>query len=115
MQGSGQGCPAGVPGHALMSGAEHQNGWQLAEVNGDADSYGIQYLLNRARWSVAEARTALCGYVQDHLGDPQAVGIIDETSFLKKGIHSTGVARQYSGTAGRVENCQVRVFVWTAG
>ena len=99
----------------LLSGAERKNGWQLAEVNSDADPYGIQYLLNRARWSVAEARTALCDYVQDHLGDPQAVGIIDETAFLKKGTHSAGVARQYSGTAGRVENCQVGVFLAYAG
>ena len=99
----------------LLSGAERKNGWQLAEVNGDADPYGIQYLLNRARWSVAEARTALCDYVQAHLGDPRAVGIIDETAFLKKGAHSAGVARQYSGTAGRVENCQVGVFLAYAG
>ena len=99
----------------LLSGAERKNGWQLAEVNGGADPYGVQYLLNRARWSVAEARIALCGYVQDHLGDPQAVGIIDETAFLKKGTHSAGVARQYSGTAGRVENCQVGVFLAYAG
>ena len=99
----------------LLSGAERKNGWQLAEVNGDPDPYGIQYLLNRARWSVAEARTALCGYVQEHLGDPQAVGTIDETAFLKKGTHSAGVARQYSGTAGRVENCQVGVFLAYAG
>ena len=105
--GAGPGRPAG--------GAERKNGWQLAEVNGDADPYGIQYLLNRARWSVAEARTALCGYVEDHLGDPQVVGIIDETAFLKKGTHSAGVARQYSGTAGRVENCQVGVFLAYAG
>ena len=80
----------------LLSGAERKNGWQLAEVNGDADPYGIQYLLNRARWSVAEARTALYGYVQDHLGDPQAVGIIDETAFLKKGAHSA-LLRVFSG------------------
>ena len=99
----------------LLGGAQRKNGWQLAEANGDADPYGIQYLLNRARWSVAEARTALCGYVQDHLGDAQAVGIIDETAFLKKGTLSAGVARQYSGTAGRVENCQVRVFLAYAG
>ena len=99
----------------LLGGAQRKNGWQLAEANGDADPYGIQYLLNRARWSVADARTALCGYVQDHLGDPQAVGIIDETAFLKKGTHSAGVARQYSGTAGRVENCQVGVFLAYAG
>ncbi len=99
----------------LLSGTERKNGWQLAESNGDADPYGIQYLFNRARWSVATARTALCGYVQDHLGDAQAVGIIDETAFLKKGAHSAGVARQYSGTAGRVENCQVGVFLAYAG
>ncbi len=104
----------GLPGRPA-GGAERKNGWQLAEANGDADPYGIQYLLNRARWSVAAARTALCGYVQDHLGDPQAVGIIDETAFLKKGTHSAGVARQYSGTAGRVENCQVGVFLAYAG
>ena len=117
---SGSGPRARGPGHhcyldGLLSGAERKNGWQLAEVNDDADPYGVQYLLNRARWSVAEARTALCGYVQDHLGDPQAVGIIDETAFLKKGTHSAGVARQYSGTAGRVENCQVGVFLAYAG
>ena len=99
----------------LLSGAERKNGWQLAEVNGDTDPYGIQYLLNRARWSVAEARTSLCGYVQDPLGDSQAVGIIDETAFLKKGAHSAGVARQYSGTAGRDGNCQVGVFLAYAG
>ena len=99
----------------LLSGAERKNGWQLAEANGDADPYGIQYLLNRARCSVAAARTALCGYVQDHLGDPRAVGIIDETAFLKKGTLSAGVARQYSGTAGRVENCQVGIFLAYAG
>ncbi len=113
---SGSGPRPRGPGHDrrlayLLSGAERKNSWQLAESNGDADPYGIQYLLNRARWLVAEARTALCGYVQDHLGDAQAVGIIDETAFLKKGTHSAGVARQYSGTAGRVENCQVGVFL----
>ena len=73
---SGSGPRARGPGHhchldGLLSGAERKNGWQLAEVNGGADPYGVQYLLNRARWSVAEARTALCGYVQDHLGIPR--------------------------------------------
>ena len=81
----------GLPGRPA-GGAERKNGRQLAEVNGDADPYGIQYLLNRARWSVAAARAALCGYVQVHLGDPRGVGIIDETAFLKKGAHSAGVA-----------------------
>ena len=64
---------------------------------------------------MAEARTALCGYVQAHLGDAQAVGIIAETAFLKKGTHSAGVARQYSGTAERVDNCQVGGFLAYAG
>jgi len=86
------GTGPGLPGRPA-GGAERKNGWQLAEANGDPDPYGIQYLLNRARWSVAAARTALYGYVQDYLGDPQAVGIIDETAFLKKGTHSAGVAR----------------------
>ncbi|MCY4519777.1 MAG: IS701 family transposase [Caldilineaceae bacterium] len=104
----------GLPGRPA-GGAERKNGWQLAEANGDADPYGIQYLLNRARWSVAAARTALCGSVQEHLGDAQAVGIIDETAFLKKGIHSAGVARQYSGTAGQGGTCQVGVFLAYAG
>ena len=58
----------------LLSGAEHKNGWQLAEVNGDVAPYCIQYLINRARWSVAEARAALCDHMQARLGDPQAVG-----------------------------------------
>ena len=116
----GSGPRARGPGHGrlldgLLSRAGRKNGWQLAKVNGDADLYGIHYLLNRARWSVAEARTALCGYVQAHLGDPQVVGIIDETAFLKKGTHSAGVARQYSGTAGQVENCQVGFFLAYAG
>ncbi len=104
----------GLPGRPA-GGAKRKNGWQLAEANGDADPYGIQYLLNRARWAVAAARTALCGYVQEHLGDAQAVGIIDETAFLKKGTHSAGVARQYSGTAGQGGNCQVGVFLAYAG
>ena len=87
-----------------------------AKGSSSLNSYGIQYLLNRARWSVAAARTALCGATcRITWGIPQAVGIIDETAFLKKGTHSAGVARQYSGTAGRVENCQVGVFLAYAG
>ena len=64
---------------------------------------------------MAEAWTPLCDYVQAHRGDLRAVGIIDETAFLKKGTHSVGVARQYSSTVGRVENCQVGVFLAYAG
>jgi len=90
---------------------ERKNGWQLAEVNGDATPYGVQHLLGRAQWDADALRDDLRPYVLEHLGASQAVLVVDETGFLKKGQHSAGVARQYSGTAGRVENCQIGVFV----
>ncbi len=99
----------------LCSGAARKNCWQLAEVQGDADPYGFQHLLGRATWSPAAAQAALSAYVMDHLGAAQGVLIVDETGFLKKGRHSAGVARQYSGTAGRIENCQIGVFLAYAG
>jgi SRSO17 transposase len=95
----------------LLSPAERQNGWQLAEVNGDDTPDGLQHLLGRAVWDAEAVRDDLCTYVIEHVGDPHGVMVIDETGFLKKGCHSAGVARQYSGTAGRVENCQIGVFL----
>ena len=95
----------------LLSPVERKNGWQLAEVNGDTTPYGVQHLLGRARWDDEAVRNALRAYLVEHLGEPQAVLVIDETGFLKKGQHSAGVARQYSGTAGRIENCQIGVFL----
>ena len=95
----------------LFSSVARKNAWQLAEVNGDAAPYGIQHLLGRALWQADQLRDALYAYVVAHLGDPQAVLVVDETGFLKKGTQSAGAARQYSGTAGRVENSQVGVFV----
>jgi len=95
----------------LLSPVERKNGWQLAEVNGDATPYGVQHLLGRARWDAVAVRDDLRTYLIEHLGEPQAVLVIDETGFLKKGQHSAGVARQYSGTAGRIENCQIGVFL----
>jgi len=83
----------------------------LAEVNGDVTPYGVQHLLGRAVWDAEAVRDDLRGYVIAHVGTPQGVMVIDETGFLKKGHHSAGVARQYSGTAGRVENCQIGVFL----
>jgi SRSO17 transposase len=94
----------------LLSPAERKNGWQLAEINGDTTPYGVQHLLGRALWEADAVRDALRCYVLAHLGDPAAVLVIDETGFLKKGQQSAGVARQYSGTAGRVENCQIGVL-----
>jgi SRSO17 transposase len=95
----------------LLSGAERKNSWQLAEISGDPNPYGFQHLLGRADWDVEALRDLLRSYVTDYLADTDAVGVIDETGFLKKGRQSAGVARQYSGTAGRVENCQVGVFL----
>jgi SRSO17 transposase len=95
----------------LLSPVERKNGWQLAEAAGDFTPYAIQHLLGRAQWSADEVRDDLRQYVVAHLGDKQAVLIVDETGFLKKGDKSAGVQRQYSGTAGRIENCQVGVFL----
>jgi SRSO17 transposase len=95
----------------LLSPVERKNGWQIAEVNGDDTPYGVQHLLGRAVWDAEAVRDDLRCYVREHLGTPQGVVVLDETGFLKKGRHSAGVARQYSGTAGRVENCQIGVFL----
>ena len=95
----------------LLSPAERKNSWQLAEMSGDQNPYGFQHLLGRADWDPDALRDRLRGYVTDYLHAPDAVGVIDETGFLKKGTHSAGVARQYSGTAGRIENCQIGVFL----
>ena len=96
---------------ALISPIERKNGWQLAEQAGDNTPYGIQHLLGRAEWNADEVRDDLLDYVNQHLGEESAVLVVDETGFLKKGDKSVGVQRQYSGTAGRIENCQVGVFL----
>jgi SRSO17 transposase len=95
----------------LLSDTERKNGWQLAEHLGDDTPDGVQHLLARARWDADAVRDDLMTYVQEHLGGSDGVLIVDETGFLKKGTKSCGVARQYSGTAGRIENCQVGVFL----
>jgi len=99
----------------LLSNIERKNGWQLAEFMGEATPDGVQHLLERAHWNADEARDILREYVIEHLGDADAVLIVDETGFIKKGRHSAGVKRQYSGTAGRIENSQVGVFLSYAG
>jgi len=95
----------------LLAGVERKNGWQLAEHAGETTPDGMQRLLTTARWDPDGVRDDVRGYVVEHLGDPGGVLVVDETGFLKKGTKSAGVGRQYSGTAGRVENCQVGVFV----
>lgn len=95
----------------LISPIERKNGWQLAEQAGDETPYGVQHLLGRAEWNADEVRDDLPDYVNQHLGEDSAVLVVDETGFLKKGDKSVAVQRQYSGTAGRIENCQIGVFL----
>lgn len=95
----------------LIGVSERKNGWRIAEATGEATPDGVQRLLGSARWDAEEVRDDLRSYVVEHFGDTEAVLIIDETSFLKRGEKSVGVARQYSGTAGKQENCQVGVFL----
>src|SRR5262245_50889035 len=95
----------------LLSHAERKNGWQLAEEAGEPTPDGMQRLLNASRWDAHAVRDDLVAYVREHLADPAAILVLDETGFLKKGTKSAGVQRQYSGTAGKLENCQIGVFV----
>jgi SRSO17 transposase len=95
----------------LVAGLERKNGWTLAERAGEVSPDGMQRLLRRADWDVDGVRDDVRDYVIERLGHREGVLIADETGFLKKGTRSAGVQRQYSGTAGRTENCQIGVFL----
>src|SRR5664279_6263985 len=95
----------------LLSGCERKHGWPLAEWREEAAPYRVQHRLDRARWDADAARDQLRNYLLEELSSPDAVLIVDETGFVKKGRHSAGVKRPYSGTAGRIENRQVGVFL----
>jgi SRSO17 transposase len=95
----------------LLGAVTRKNGWQLAEHAGEVTPDGMQRLLSTADWDPDLVRDDLRGYVVEHLGDPGGVLVADETGFLKKGTTSVGVQRQYSGTAGKVDNCQLGVFL----
>ena len=95
----------------LLSSVERKTGWLLAEQAGLERPYRIQSLLGRSEWEADRLRDVVLDYVVEALGDRDGVLVVDETGFVKKGRHSVGVARQYSGTAGRIENCQVGVFL----
>jgi len=101
---------AGLFIDGLLSSAERKTGWMMAEAVGLDRPYRLQSLLGRSSWSADALRDRVRDYIVDALGDEAGVLVVDETGFLKKGVHSVGVARQYSGTAGRIENCQVGVF-----
>ena len=97
--------------HGLLAPLERKNGWHLAEAAGDVSPAAMQDFLTRTRWDADAVRDDLRDYVVEHLGDGKAVLVLDESGFLKKGTCSAGVKRQYAGTAGRIENCQVAVFL----
>jgi SRSO17 transposase len=95
----------------LLGQVERKNSWWLAEQAGEATPDGMQRLLNGSGWDADGVRDDLRDYVVEHLGDPGAVLVLDETGFVKKGDRSAGVQRQYTGTVGKRENCQVGVFL----
>jgi SRSO17 transposase len=95
----------------LLAPLAAKNSWTLAEAAGEKTPDGMQRLLNRASWDADGTRDDVRGYAVRHLGDAGGVLVVDETGFVKKGTRSAGVQRQYSGTAGRVENCQLGVFL----
>ena len=95
----------------LMSDLPGKNCWTIAEHTGHATPGGLQHLLARAVWDADGVRDDLRGYVTGHLGDADAVLVVDETGDLKKGTRTVAVQRQYTGTAGRIENAQVAVYL----
>jgi SRSO17 transposase len=95
----------------LLAPLAAKNSWTLAEAAGEKTPDGMQRLLNRASWDADGTRDDVRGYAVRHLGDAGGVLVAGETGFVKKGTRSAGVQRQYSGTAGRVENCQLGVFL----
>src|SRR3954451_21374457 len=95
----------------LLSQVERENSWWLAEQAGEPTPDGMQRLLDGAEWDADGVRDDLRDYVTKHLGDSDAVLVLDETGFVKKGDRSAGVQRQYTGTVGKQENCQVGVFL----
>ncbi len=99
----------------LLSPIERKNGWQMAEAVGEATPYALQQFIYRGQYSADRLRDHLRDYVNEELGEEDGVLVVDETGFLKQGKMSCGVKRQYSGTAGRIENCQIGVFLTYAG
>lgn len=95
----------------LLASVPRKNGWQVAEGVGDRIPDATQRLLYQAAWQADTARDDLLRYTIEVFGDADGIGVVDETGFIKKGSHSVGVKRQYSGTAGKIENCQIGTFL----
>jgi SRSO17 transposase len=95
----------------LLSDAERKNGWQIAENVGESTPYNLQQFIYRGVYSADELRDELRGYVSEEMGEPDGVMVVDDTGFIKQGEKSCGVQRQYTGTVGKTENCQLGVFL----
>jgi SRSO17 transposase len=95
----------------LLAAVQRKNCWQMAEAVGEKNPQQMQRLLYSARWDTDGVRDELQRFIIERLGDEAGIGVVDETGFLKKGTKSVGVKRQYTGTAGKIENCQVGVFL----
>jgi SRSO17 transposase len=102
---------AGAFVRGLLAELPRKNCWSISEHAGDRTPDGMQHLLRGAVWDADAVRDDVCDYVTEHLGDPEAVLVVDETGDLKKGTATVGVARQYTGTAGKVDNAQVAVYL----
>jgi SRSO17 transposase len=103
---------AGIYVRGLLAGLERKNGWTLAEHAGAVSPDGMQRLLRTADWDIEGVRDDVRDYVLDRLGDPTSgVFVLDDTGFVKKGRRSAGVQRQYTGTTGKIDNCQLGVFL----
>jgi SRSO17 transposase len=98
----------------LLSDLPDKNCWTISEHAGDTTPDGMQHVLRKAVWDADAVRDDLRDYVTEHLGDTGAVLVVDETGDLKKGVHTVGVQRHYTGTAGRIENAQVAVYLTDA-
>ncbi len=99
----------------LLSGLDRKNCWSIAEHRGDATPHGLRQLLSRAKWDAEAVRDDLPGYVNEAFGDPDAIIAVDETGDAKEGTATVGVQRQHTGTAGRIENAQVAVYLTYIG
>jgi SRSO17 transposase len=101
---------AGQYVRGLLSPIARKNGWTIAEYVGEKEPKAMQRFLNLATWDADALCDVVCEYAMEHLADPRAVLVADPTGFAKKGRKSAGVQRQYSGTLGRVDNCQIGTF-----
>ena len=95
----------------LLGPSERKNGWQLSEYMGEETPYKLQQFIYRGRYDADKLRDASREYIAEEIGDPEGVLVVDDTGFIKQGKKSCGVKRQYSGTAGKIENCQIGVFL----